>query len=185
MKTNILTTVAAALIVGVAGITLATGTSATTNYKFNCIKVHGGTISKPGYSSYSGRRGIGGDYSPCMIHTVSTNHPNRPIRAHVKVRFFAHYGYVSQNAHKKCRKAFAVVLFYKRVNGRMRRVQTVKAYGVPTVKGKAVTKCVARIGTKYAVGSRFFSVSVWGFDGHGKHANRDMASVLRCHPQVH
>ena len=75
-----------------------------------------------------------------MIHTVSTNHPNRPIRAHVKVRFFAHYGYVSQNAHKKCRKAFAVVLFYKRVNGRMRRVQTVKAVKIlPPMGGRILT----------------------------------------------
>ncbi len=71
MKTRFLTTLAAALIAGVAGLTLAATASAGVPKKLKlygaCAEVYGGTFNKMKSGDYTGW-----STKLCVLHTVST-----------------------------------------------------------------------------------------------------------------
>ncbi len=180
MKTNILTTVAAALIAGVAGLTLATGASAAPFKMPNlCTKVYGGKISKPAYSSFTGYKN-----RICVRHTIVTDHSTRPIRAQGVASFSKYTGTPSTLKRQLCRKSYVIVHFYKSTNAGWKRLQSAKAYGVPGMKGGQST-CYANAYTKYYLNSTLFRTVVFAMDAHKTSKYRLIASLMRSDPKVH
>lgn len=180
MKSKIVTTVAAALIAGVAGLTLAAGASAAP-FKLNlsgaCAKVNGGVINKKDTGSTSGW-----STKLCVLHTVSTYKAKLAFRVSGYAHFNKFKGLKATVANlKRCAKSVVIVSFYKRAtSGKWKLVQRVKRNAVPKFKlfGK-ITKCQADAGTKYAVGGTMYRTIVMAIDGDGKNNGNPIASLIR------
>ena len=109
-KSRIVTTVAAALIAGVAVLTLATGASA---FKLNlsgaCAKVYGGVINTKDTGNTSGW-----STKLCVRHTVATNSAKLSFRVSGYARFKKFEGLLATAGNiKKCAKSVVIVHFYK------------------------------------------------------------------------
>ncbi|MEN8196766.1 MAG: hypothetical protein ABFS30_09655 [Pseudomonadota bacterium] len=179
MKSKIVTTAAAALIAGVAGITAATGTSAAV-INLNCSKVYGGTIFKPGYSKFSGWK-----KTTCLVHTVGTNHKTRPVRAVGAARFKKYHGLSATPFNLvKCMKSVVIVRLYRKVGSSWKLVQKKKVKAVPKVSYGKIIRCGANAGTKYALGSLTYKTVVMAIRGDGKVTGNTMSSLIRSHPHV-
>ena len=168
MKIRILSTVAAALIAGVAGLTLATGASANHGppHKLKlpgppkklklsglCQSANGGILTNERRSLHIWWR------EDCVILTVGTKNRQYPVRAKTEVRFNA-------GVFSKCTNSVLIVNFYKRsLPGKWQLVQTVKAYGV-----KKFNKCKASVITKYASGMKIYRVIIRTVNGDGNKA---------------
>ena len=176
MKTKILTTVAAALIASVAGLTLATGASAyhgpPKKLKLSglCTSVNGGLINSPETRHQSGPLIVF-----CVRHTVATNHSQLPFHAGVRVRFTKFGGTMQTQANiKKCTKSVLTVSFYKRkLPGKWQLVQRLKVNAVKKFK-----YCVAYAITKYASGATMYRTVVRMVDGDGKNTGNIIWSQI-------
>jgi len=181
MKTKFVATVAAALVAGAAGLTLATGASAAVpklNLSGLCVKVAGGIISQPGYSKFSGWH-----TATCMVHTVGTNSTQRAVRAVGAAHFNQYKGLKDTIANRiKCAKSVVILRFYRIQNGGAQLLQTVKIHAVPKVQFGKIVSCKAEAGTKYAVGSTLYRTTVFAIDGDGKATGNVIASLVRSAP---
>ncbi len=175
-KSRIVTTVAAALIAGVAGLTLATGASA---FKLNlsgaCAKVYGGVINTKDTGNASGW-----STKLCVRHTVATQKAKLSFRVSGYANFKKFVGLKATPANiLKCVKSRVLLSFYKYTGGRWRKVQSVKANALPTIIYGKIFKCKASAGTKYAVGAMMYRTIVMAIDGNGGNTGNPIASLIR------
>lgn len=178
MKTKILTTVAAALVAGVAGLTLATGASAS-QFKLNMrsacdansdMLLNVGNTSSTAYSSRY-----------CVLHTIRTE--KRDLRfASIGIADFRRFRGLKATPTNimTCMMSVVIVSFYKRTSGGWRKVQSVKARAAPKVSGGKIKYCQAVARTRYVSGGDKYRNIVTAIDGKGGNTGNSLRSNIHA-----
>ncbi|NNE24084.1 MAG: hypothetical protein HKN11_15885 [Rhizobiales bacterium] len=175
MKLPVVATLAAVLVAGIAGSNHATDASAAIpklKLKGLCATVNGGTISKPGFSSFSGwKSGI------CVRHVISST---RAVRAEGAANFNAFNGLSATPTNiARCVNSFVVLHFYRHQGG-WKRVASKKVNAVPKVGSGEIIKCSAKAGIGYAQASTgMYQTVVMAVDGDNNSQNVTRASLMR------
>lgn len=176
MKPKIISTVAAIVLAGVAGLTLATEASAMLKpgaFANLCAKVDGGLIHKYGMSSFSGWK-----TDLCVRHSVITDAP-RLLRAVGSARFkqFEGLSATPQNM-VKCINSSVILHFHKYHGGKWTKITSKKKNAVPKIVGGKIKECSASVATGYAHGSTQYRTVVFATPSDGT-TNARRASLIR------
>ncbi len=180
MKTSILTTVAAALIAGVAGLTLATTASAGVPKKLKlagaCASVNGGNYNRFNAMDFSGwKTGL------CLLHTISTQNTKLGWGATTRANFKK---YVRLPANRlnlaRCAKSLVLLRLYKRTGGgNWKLVLKTKGKAYPKISTSGyITGCEAVVVTGYYTGGNQYRTLVMAIDGDGKNKGNLIASWI-------
>ncbi|MCZ6592516.1 MAG: hypothetical protein O7B98_15440 [Alphaproteobacteria bacterium] len=180
MKTSILTTVAAALIAGVAGLTLATTASAGGPKKLKlagaCIKKNGGTINKVSASAVTGW-----SVRLCVLHTISTQNPKIAFRGEGHASFNKFVGLPANGKNfGRCARSVVLVRLYRRIGGgKWKLVRKMKGNAqAKYIYGGKITSCQASAVTYYRSGGNQYRTLVIAIDGDGKNTGNLIRSVI-------
>lgn len=178
MKTRILTTVAAALVAGVSGLTFATGASAS-HFKLNMRSACDANsdmllnVRNTSSTAYSSRF--------CVLHTIRTEKRDLRFGSMGIADFRRFEGLKATPANlMTCMMSVVILSFYKRTRGGWRIVQSVKARAAPKVSGGKIKYCQAVARTKYASGADKYRTIVKAIDGKGRNTGNPMRSNIHA-----
>ena len=180
MKTRFLTTLAAALIACVAGLTLAATAAAGVPKKLKlygaCAEVYGGTFNKMKSGNYTGW-----STKLCVLHTVSTQNPEIGFRGEGHASFKKYVGLTANSTNlKKCASSRVLLRFYKRTSsGNWMLLRKERANAAPKfITGGKITSCQVSVVTWYFFGGNQYRTIVMAIDGDGKNKGNLIRSAI-------